>query len=115
VRSLETEIMAEKDSGRRRRPSKICKGCVVPLLTVCKDYCREERESLIEGANCTAERLGHALGEYVHVEGFPIWQARCQRCGRLVVINLDPAPGELAISGEAVAVKCSADDGDHTE
>lgn len=88
---------------------------MLPLLTVCRDYCREEREALIEGANHTAEELGHALGVYVHVEGFPIWQARCQTCGCLVVINLDPAPGEVAISGEAVAVECSADKGDHIE
>jgi hypothetical protein len=84
-----------------------CKDCVVWLLTGCRtDFCRPEREWLVEEARQSAEQRGHTLIEFVKLKGRPIWQARCTHCGRLVAINLDPSPNESCIYGEAVTVNC---------
>jgi hypothetical protein len=85
----------------------LCKNCVVGLLGVCsEEFCRPEREGLIEEAQRSAEQHGHTLTEFIKVEDYPIWQARCVRCGQLAVIRLDPLPNEPDIYGEALAVNC---------
>jgi len=90
-----------------------CRDCVVGLLGVCGvDYCRQEREVLIEQARQAAERRGHSLTEFVKVRNYPIWEALCVRCGRLAAINLDPVPNEADIYGEALAVNCPEIDGE---
>jgi hypothetical protein len=84
-----------------------CKDCVVGLLGACgTDYCGPERTALIEEAQRSAEQRGHTLAEFVKVKDYPIWQARCVRCGRLAAINLDPSPDEADIYGEALTVVC---------
>ena len=70
------------------------------------DYCRPEREALLERALALATRAGHRLGEFAKVDDYPIWQAGCVDCGRQVSINLDPAPGEEAVYGEAAMLRC---------
>ncbi|NIV30725.1 MAG: hypothetical protein GWN58_14865 [Anaerolineae bacterium] len=86
---------------------KRCKNCVVGLFGACGiDYCRSEREGLIEQAQRSAEGRGHSLAEFVKVPDYPIWQARCVRCGQLAAINLDPAPNEPDVYGEAASVRC---------
>ena len=84
-----------------------CKNCVVGILGACSfDYCRTEREILLEQAlELTAQR-GHTLSEFAKVKGSPIWQALCIHCRQPVAINLDPRPGELDISGGALAARC---------
>ncbi len=85
-----------------------CKDCVAWLLGGCgtAEYCRPERECLIEEARQLAEGGGHALAEFVHMKGRPVWQAECTRCGQLVGINLDPAPDEPCVYGEVLTAAC---------
>jgi hypothetical protein len=84
-----------------------CKDCAVGLLGVCNvDFCRAEREVLVEEVRRFAERHGHTLTEFIKVEGYPIWQARCVRCGLSAAINLDPLPNEAIIYGEALTADC---------
>jgi hypothetical protein len=85
-----------------------CKDCVAWLLGGCgtAEYCRPERECLIEEARDLAERGGHMLTEFVHVKGHPIWQAECTRCGQSVDINLDPEPDEACVNGDVLTVAC---------
>lgn len=86
-----------------------CKGCVADVLGICQgDFCRAEREALIEEAERRARQLGHALSDFVKSKGCPVWRARCIHCDEPVAINLDPAPGEAAIYGEAVETGCAA-------
>jgi len=85
-----------------------CKGCVADVLGLCQgDYCRPERDALIENAEERAGERGHVLGAFGKLEGCPVWRAACLRCGQAVVINLDPRPGEADISGEALVSDCS--------
>ena len=87
--------------------NKRCRDCVVGLLGACgADYCRSERQSLIEDARWTAEGRGHQLDPFEKLDGQAVWQARCVRCGRGVTVRLDPAPGERDLAGEAVEVNC---------
>lgn len=89
-----------------------CKNCVVGLFGVCsEDFCRPEREGLVEEAQRSAEQHGHTLTEFVKIEDYPIWQARCVRCGQLAAINLDPLPNEPDVTGEALTVNCPEVDG----
>lgn len=84
-----------------------CKGCVAELLGACReDFCRAEREALIEEAERRARQHGHALGEFVKSKGCPVWRALCIHCGKPVLINLDPVPGEADIYGEALFANC---------
>jgi hypothetical protein len=94
---------------------KKCKNCVVGLFGVCGiDYCHAEREGLIEEAQRSAEERGHSLAEFVKVQDYPIWQARCVRCGQLAAINLDPAPNEPDVYGEAALVTCPVTDAEQS-
>jgi len=88
--------------------SNMCKDCVAWLLGGCRtaEYCRPERECLIETAREAAERGGHVLAEFIHVKGRPVWQAECTRCGQSVGINLDPSPDEACVYGEVVTAAC---------
>jgi hypothetical protein len=84
-----------------------CKNCVVGLLGVCsEDYCRQEREVLIEQAQQAAEQGGHTLTEFIKVKDYAIWQARCVGCNWLAAINLNPPPNEADVYGEAVTTAC---------
>ena len=87
-----------------------CKNCVVGLLGTCHDYCRPEREGLIEEAQRRAEQLGHVLAGFVKVKDYAIWEARCERCGRVAAIALDPPLNEPDVYGEAVVARCTATD-----
>ena len=90
-----------------------CKNCVVGLLGACsEDYCQTERSLLIEQAQEAAKRQGHTLGEFVKVKDYATWQARCERCGQLVTINLNPEPGELDICGEGATAACPEYEGE---
>jgi hypothetical protein len=84
-----------------------CKECAVGLLGACSlDYCRAEREALIEQARHAAEARGHTLTPFAKVDDHPIWQARCGLCGQMAAINLSPPTGEPDVYGEAVASVC---------
>jgi hypothetical protein len=84
-----------------------CKDCAVGLLGACGiDYCRQEREALIEEALLSAEARGHAFSAFVKVKGQPIWEVRCVHCGRLAAVCLDPAPNEPDVYGEALTTDC---------
>ena len=65
---------------------------------------------MIEQAQHSAEQRGHALSEFVKVKGYPIWEARCVRCGRLAAVCLDPEPNEHDVYGDALSIDCSAID-----
>ena len=85
-----------------------CKGCVADVLGACQgDFCRLERDALVENAQRLATLQGHVLGEFVKSEGCPVWQAVCARCGNTAIINIDPVPGEADLSGEALFAPCS--------
>ena len=62
-------------------------------------------------ARDSAEWRGHyALGNF---KAHPYWGERiqiatCKRCGMQVVVNSRPAPNEVNIGGEAVALNCKA-------
>ena len=84
-----------------------CKGCVADVLGACQeDFCRPEREALAEEAERRARNLGHVLGDFVKSKGCPVWQALCIHCNKPVIIDLDPAPGQADIYGEAVVTAC---------
>jgi hypothetical protein len=84
-----------------------CKNCVVGILGVCSfEYCRTEREVLLEQALELTGQGGHTLSEFVKVKGYPIWQAHCLHCRQSVAINLDPRPGERDVSGRAISAPC---------
>lgn len=87
---------------------KRCKNCVVGLFRACApDYCRQERQGLIENAHWFAEQRGHVLSEFIKLDGQPVWQARCVTCGRMVSVCLDPAPGERDLRGGVLEVGCT--------
>jgi len=83
-----------------------CKGCTAALFGPCHDYCRAEREGLIEEAQRLAAQGGHALGTFEHIVGYPTWVARCAQCGRMVTATLDPQPGQSVLSGAALEESC---------
>ena len=88
-----------------------CKNCVVGVLGACSfEYCRTEREILLEEVLELATALGHRLSEFDKVKDYPVWQARCIYCGQLVAINLDPRPGESEITGGASSARCPGPD-----
>jgi hypothetical protein len=93
-----------------------CKNCVVGLFGMCHnmEFCRLEREILMEQAQQSAEQRGHTLAEFVKVKGCAIWQAQCIRCDWLAAINLDPPPNEADIYGEAVTTACPEIDGEQS-
>lgn len=85
-----------------------CKHCVVGLFGACAgEYCAAERAGLVEQAQLAAQEHGHELGEFVQLKCRPDWEARCTRCGKVVGIRLDPAPGEADLYGEAVREGCA--------
>ncbi len=95
-----------------------CRKCSVWHLGVCTDmdYCRAERESLMEGAQQLAEQRGHALTAFVRVEqGLSIFQCQCMHCGKTVVIDVNPDPGEKDMYGEALIIICIEFDGDQDD
>jgi hypothetical protein len=87
---------------------KRCKDCVVGLFGACApDYCRQERQGLIENAQWFAEQRGHVLSEFIKTSGQPVWQAQCVTCGLVVSVCLDPAPGEPDVHGEGLEIDCA--------
>ncbi len=95
-----------------------CRRCSAWHLGVCRDrnYCRAERESLMEGAQKLAEQRGHTLTEFVWVEQLlSILQSQCIHCGKTVVIDVNPGPGEKDMYGEALIIICIKFDGDRDD
>lgn len=62
-------------------------------------------ERLQRSARDSAQRRGHALGRWQRL-GDSSCLAACRRCGREVVVCAHPAPNEIEIAGEAVALGC---------
>lgn len=86
-----------------------CKNCTVGLFGACRpDYCRQERQGLIEDALWAAEERGHILSAFAKVKRRPIWEARCICCGQLAAVCLDPGPGEPDVYGQALETICMA-------
>ncbi|MCJ7736130.1 MAG: hypothetical protein MUQ10_02290 [Anaerolineae bacterium] len=85
-----------------------CKECVAGRFGLCHsgEYCRVEREVLVEEAVRIVEERAHVMGECVKVKGCSQWVLRCELCGRSVLLDLNPAPGEPDISGDALAEDC---------
>jgi hypothetical protein len=75
------------------------------------DYCRTERELLIEQARQFAEQRGHSLSDFVKEKRRPVWRATCIHCGLLAGINLDPSSNETDVYGEAVTAQCVKEGG----
>ncbi|MGD1993915.1 MAG: hypothetical protein PVI59_12040 [Anaerolineae bacterium] len=87
--------------------AKSCKECVVKIFGACRgDYCGAERRGLEERAQREVARRGHAVKTFEKVNRYPVWKARCERCGREVVYTLDREPGEPPFSGEALDADC---------
>ena len=77
------------------------------LLGACgDDYCRPERQGLIEDAQWTAEGRGHQLAPFAKLEKQSAWRSRCVVCGLGVTVRLDPGPGERDLGGKALEVDC---------
>ena len=84
-----------------------CRDCVGRLLGACRgDACRVERRCLIEEAEARAAQLDHTLSRFVKLKDRPIWSARCTRCGRRAVIQIDPELHEPMVFGDATRVSC---------
>jgi hypothetical protein len=89
-----------------------CTECIAWQFGACRDksYCLAERESLIEQAVARAAEHGHAPGEFSRRrEGYSVFQAHCTRCSRVVAVDVNPAPGEPDVFGEALTVDCPGD------
>ncbi|MGQ9501182.1 MAG: hypothetical protein ACUVSF_07885 [Anaerolineae bacterium] len=88
----------------------LCKECIAFHLGACHnlDYCRQEREALIEEAHQRAREHGHAeLGDFaLWREGHSIFEAHCLACGMAVRIDVNPAIGEPDLDGEAIILDC---------
>ena len=87
----------------------LCRDCAAFQLGACRrlDYCRQEREPLMEEARQLAQARGHDLGEFaIRQDGHSIFEARCMQCGRTVSIDVNPGPGERDVSGDAVIMDC---------
>jgi len=88
-----------------------CKECVVGHLGACAgDYCRTEREALIEWATGLAQEKGHHLGDFIKLKGESVWEARCLHCGGSLFISLSPEPGQPDVYGQATTQSCPSDD-----
>ena len=95
-----------------------CRNCSAWHFGVCRDlnYCRAERESLMEGAQQLAEQRGHTLTEFARVElGLSIFQSQCIHCGETVIIDVNPGPGEKDMYGVALTTYCIEFDGDRDD
>jgi hypothetical protein len=66
----------------------------------------EQRSPLFAAARNSAAMRGHLLNPFEPLEADRTFAATCQRCGREVVVNLRPAPNEIDIAGEVVALNC---------
>jgi len=55
---------------------------------------------------------GHQLGEWIIGRYQASAHAKCKLCGRTVTINTHPAPNQIDIAGEAVALDCPGIPGD---
>jgi len=64
-------------------------------------YARQLMDSAEESATWRGHSLTPFLGSGPHV-----WNARCRSCGKGVWVNTLPAPNEIDICGEAVALGC---------
>lgn len=53
---------------------------------------------------CTFRK--HTLGPFKYTRNNTRGHAKCPRCNHCVFINTRPAPNEIPISGEAVALHC---------
>jgi len=88
----------------------LCNECVAFQLGACRDleYCRQEREALIEQAYQQAREHGHAeLGDFVlWRQGYSIFEAHCLTCGMVVRIDVNPTVGEPDLSGDALFLDC---------
>ncbi len=88
----------------------LCKECVAFHLGACRnlDYCRQERQALMEEAYQSVQAHGHSeLSPFVRWrEGYSIFEAHCLACGMVVRIDVNPAPGECELCGEALSQDC---------
>ena len=87
----------------------VCKDCVVGLFVTChnEEYCRQEKDALIEQAQEAAESEGHSLAKFTKRRQVAIWHARCVQCGQVATVCLSPSPGEPDVRGEAVSGVCT--------
>jgi hypothetical protein len=71
------------------------------------DYCKDEREALAEEALAQARARGHDPGHLTRLQkGLSVFQTFCARCGRSLGIDVNPAPGELSVFGDALTTDC---------
>ena len=86
-----------------------CKNCTVSIFGMCHHdtFCQPERKPFYTQAREAAQRQGHTLGEFAKQEGVATWRAQCVRCGLSAGINLNPAPGEQPVFGDALTTPCS--------
>ena len=57
-------------------------------------------------ASETATLRGHWLQPWINTAPH-MNEASCRNCGKEVTLNVKPAPNEIAIGGEAMALGCS--------
>lgn len=92
-----------------------CRECPVWQFGVCRDrnYCRAEREALMEVAQRLAEQRGHSLTEFARIEhDSSIFACECIDCGKKVAVDTNPGPDEKDMYGEALTGNCTQFEGD---
>jgi hypothetical protein len=55
---------------------------------------------------CATKWRGHNISPFHTVKHQLTAEASCRKCGMTVWVNTKPAPNEIDISGEAVALHC---------
>jgi len=68
------------------------------------------RARLKRQARQAMEKRGHRPGDWVSI-GLSKAYCRCLNCGAQVVVTDRPAPNEIEVGGEAVAVNCQVTEG----
>jgi hypothetical protein len=67
---------------------------------------KSQATELRQGARATASARGHDLQRFQRLYNGRGWIAGCKICGMDVTVLVNPAPNEIAVAGEAMALNC---------